>query len=209
MRYFLTDLLKKNKISIAGAAHTIDISPDARNALKKCTISITGEGNTLIIEKGARISHAIIRLRGSGSRIHIGKNVHFRKGKIYTVGSKAEISLGDDTSVEGAYLLCDKGRKIAIGEDCMLSTDIMIRTGDKHPLYSQESGLLLNEPVNVVIDKHVWIGRSAMILKGAHIKSGCVVGARALVTTVKHEENSVLAGVPAKVVKSDIRWERW
>lgn len=84
----------------------------------------------------------------------------------------------------------------------------MIRTGDKHPIYDLETGKLINEPQDVVLEEYVWIGRDVMILKGAHIKRGSIVGARSLVTRIDHEENSVLAGVPGKVVKRGIRWER-
>ena len=209
MKALVNGLVRRNKISISGNSHTIQISPDARAALKKCTISVKGTNNTLIIEKGARISHAIIRVHGHGSRIHIGKDVYFRKGKIYTIqGEHAEIQIQAKTTVEGAYLLCDPGHKIVIGEDCMLSTDIMIRTGDKHPIYDPATDHLINEARDIVIGNHVWIGRDAMILKGVNIRSGCVIGTRSLVTRVAHEENSILAGVPAKVVKTNIRWER-
>ena len=118
------------------------------------------------------------------------------------------VSIGDKTTVEGAYLLCDGECEIRIGEDCMFSTDIMIRTGDTHRIYDHDSGSCINKPQSVTVDDHVWIARDVMVLKGSRINKGSIVGAKSLVTKLDHQENSVLAGVPAKVVKVNVRWER-
>ena len=168
-----------------------------------------GSNNRLIIGEGTRISHTNIRLKGSGQTLIIGCNVHYRKGKIYIcTGKNGKVSIGNKTTVEGAYLLCDGECEIKIGEDCMLSTDIMIRTGDKHPIYDRNSGNCINTPKSVTIEDRVWIARDVMILKGSKIYEGSIVGAKSLVTKLDHQENSVLAGVPVKVVKDNVRWER-
>ena len=176
--------------------------------MKKVKISVRGNNNKLIIEDGAEITNTLIRIRGNNNSIHIGKNSFYRSGKIYTMfGEEAHIHIAENTSVQGAYLLCDSGKSILIGKDCMLATDIMIRTGDKHPIYDIESNKLINEPKSIVLGDHVWVARGATILKGVNIKDGCIVGAKSLVTPVIHTENSILAGMPAKVVKTGIRWE--
>ncbi len=101
--------------------------------MKKTTIKVSGEGNRLVIAKGATITNCEIRLSGKNNKIYIGENVRFRSGKIYLKDTENEtISIGADTTVEGAYLLVDEAASIKIGKDCMLSTDIIIRVGDKH-----------------------------------------------------------------------------
>ncbi len=52
----------------------------------------------------------------------------------------------------------------------------------------------------VVIDDDVWIGANAVILPGVHIGSHCVVAAGAVVTK-DVPPHSLVAGVPAKVIK--------
>ena len=60
---------------------------------------------------------------------------------------------------------------------------------------------------DVIIGKHVWIGRNASVHKGAVIPDGCVVGANSFVTHKFEEQNTIIAGTPAKVIKRNIRWE--
>ena len=52
----------------------------------------------------------------------------------------------------------------------------------------------------VVIDDDVWIGANAVILPGVHIGNHCVVAAGAVVTK-DVPPHSLVAGVPAKVIK--------
>ncbi len=208
-KHFFRNIVRQNQVTVRGSDNVVDIDDSVWRSMKKCKITVAGNNNRLIIGKNTRISHTAIRLKGNNNTIVIGQNVHYRKGKIYTcIGENETISIGDDTTVEGAYLLCDHECSITIGNDCMFSTDIMIRTGDKHPLYDLENDDLLNKPQNVTIEDRVWLAREVMVLKGCHIKKGSVAGAKSLVARIRHEENSVLAGVPAKVVKTGIRWER-
>ena len=41
-----------------------------------------------------------------------------------------------------------------------------------------------------------------------HAQKNSVVGQKSLVTRVFEEENVILAGVPAKIIKRDISWDR-
>ena len=52
----------------------------------------------------------------------------------------------------------------------------------------------------VIIDDDVWIGANAVILPGVHIGNHCVVAAGAVVTK-DVPPHSLVAGVPAKVIK--------
>lgn len=53
---------------------------------------------------------------------------------------------------------------------------------------------------DIVIEDDVWIGTRAIILSGVHIGKGAIVAAGAVVTS-DIPEYSIVAGVPAKVVK--------
>lgn len=54
--------------------------------------------------------------------------------------------------------------------------------------------------LNPVIENDVWIGRNAIILPGVKIKTGCIVGAGAVVAK-DTEAFSIVGGVPAKLIK--------
>ena len=51
----------------------------------------------------------------------------------------------------------------------------------------------------------MWIAQNVTILKGSHISKDSVVGCGAIVSN-SFEPNSLIAGVPAKVVKTGITW---
>lgn len=53
----------------------------------------------------------------------------------------------------------------------------------------------------IVVGNNVYIGEETMILPGAHIGNNCVIGARSVVTK-DIPDNSVAAGVPARVIKT-------
>jgi acetyltransferase-like isoleucine patch superfamily enzyme len=54
----------------------------------------------------------------------------------------------------------------------------------------------------IKIDNNVWIGAQCTILKGANIGAGCIVAANSVVLSGDYPDNSLIAGNPAKVVKS-------
>jgi len=57
----------------------------------------------------------------------------------------------------------------------------------------------------IIIGDHVWIGMNVTVLKGVTIGDGAVVAAGSMVTK-DVPPHSLVAGVPAKVVKTDVEW---
>lgn len=58
------------------------------------------------------------------------------------------------------------------------------------------------ESAPIIIGDNVWIGANTTILKGVEIGSGCVIAAHSVVTAGVYPANSLIAGVPAKVIKA-------
>lgn len=54
----------------------------------------------------------------------------------------------------------------------------------------------------IEIGDNVWVGANVSILKGAKIGNGCVIATGAVVLKGEYPEKSILAGNPAKVVKT-------
>lgn len=204
---FFLNLLRKNKFYTKRSLFYIAKCTERR--LKKVTIKISGENNTLRIGKNCRIQNCEIRLKGRNNTILIGDHVVFKSGKIYLAGGEGqEITIGNGTTVEGAYLLSDENASITIGEDCMLATDILIRTGDKHSIVELETGKRVNYSESIMLGKHVWLGRSVQLLKGASLPDNTIVGAGSLVNKKFTDNYTVVAGVPSKVVKHNVNWLR-
>ena len=97
--------------------------------------------------------------------------------------------------------------KILIGNDCMFSYGINIRNTDSHPIYNS-NGELINKGKEIIIKDKVWVGMGATILKGCTIEEGCIIGAQSLVTKSIAVKNCIATGVPARIVRENITWER-
>ncbi len=93
-----------------------------------------------------------------------------------------------------------------IGALCMFSYGITLRNHDSHRIIDPSSGRVLNPPKDVILGRHVWIAQNATILKGCHIGDNSVIGFGSIVTK-SCPPGSVMAGVPAKIVKEDINWD--
>ena len=117
------------------------------------------------------------------------------------------VKIGQNTSMINKAFLCSKGGKIILGKDCMLASDVTIRDNDAHDIINK-SGEITNHPQQVIIGDHVWIGMRAIILKNSEIGSDCIIGAGSVVVKKFPENNLMIAGNPAKVVKKDINWIR-
>lgn len=89
--------------------------------------------------------------------------------------------------------------KVTIGDWCMIGPNVLITTVN-HPLSPKGRRERLGVARPVVIGDDVWIGGNAVILPGITIGNNVVVAAGAVVT---HDvpSNSVVAGVPARVIK--------
>ena len=89
---------------------------------------------------------------------------------------------------------------IELGNDCAISDNVTISDSDSHSI----NGNKVTSPI--IIKDHVWIGKNAIILKGVTIGEGAVVAAGSVVTK-DVPPNSLVGGVPAKVIKEHIEWK--
>ena len=95
--------------------------------------------------------------------------------------------------------------KISIGKRCLFSSEIVIRTGDSHSI-TNLIGDRINKSMDVSISDHVWIGQKVTVLKGSEIGKDSVIGTGSIITGKKFDKNSVIAGIPGRVIKSGITW---
>ena len=145
----------------------------------------------------------------NNSKIIINSHNQYKKMKIYA-GSNNTVEIGNNTTAEDVIisLQYEQGQKVTIGKNCMLSYGIFIRTYDGHTIYDTTTKQAINPPQDVKIGNHVWIASDCKILKGSIIPSNCVVGTSSIVTKAFDEQNCIIAGNPARVVKQNINWDR-
>ena len=61
--------------------------------------------------------------------------------------------------------------------------------------------------IPITIGNKIWIGCNVTILKGTIIGHGCVIGANSLLSKHYTEDNRLIAGNPASVLKEIKGWE--
>lgn len=170
-------------------------------------IKIINHGSDNFIEfgEGCRLSRCKIQIFGNGNRIKIEQDCVCRDMDIWLSDGGA-IEIGHNTHFVGKiHIACTEGKAVKIGERCLFSSDIVIRTGDSHSILDGK-GQRINPASDVSVDDHVWVGQQVVLLKGAEIGEESIIGANSLVTGKKFGNRVVLAGNPAKVIKENVMW---
>ena len=157
----------------------------------------------------------------SGATLKIGNHVKIKSSFlsnlvglysrtiIVTRAPGAVIEIGDNVGISGATIYARKG--IYIGDNTCVGGNCKILDNDFHPIDAEERLRLLNDvhggdaadliPTREIhIGKNCFLGCNSIILKGTVLGDGCVVGAGAVVSG-KFEDNCVIAGNPARVIK--------
>ena len=110
--------------------------------------------------------------------------------------------LGKNVSLHRwSYLSADGG--LVIGDDVAIGHGTTILTTEH--TFKNKSIPIKYQPIEkipVKIGSNVWIGCNVTVLAGVTIGSRSVVGAGAVVTKSFPEGSVILAGVPARVIKS-------
>jgi acetyltransferase-like isoleucine patch superfamily enzyme len=178
--------------------------------LKKVNILCKGKNNEVVIGKNTRLKNVKIEVTGNNNTITIGENVAFYEAGTFLIsGDNCHITIGNKVTVGSASFHAGEGNtNISVGEDCMLSRDIKFATSDFHSIIDITTNTRINKAADVFVGNHVWIGNSVIMYKGSHVSDNSVVGIKAFVNKKFMEPNSLLAGQPAKIVKTDITWSR-
>ena len=126
------------------------------------------------------------------------------KGGCLKLSNGAVMECGDRVTFNAnTKVLCV--HKIIIGENVRIGWDATLKDGDGHAI-CDETGNRFNIDRPIIIGNNVWVGSEAALLKGTGIPNNSVVGFRALVTKKFEQDNVIIAGSPAKIVKENIKW---
>jgi len=119
-----------------------------------------------------------------------------------------KIIIGDNVTI---HTDCHIGciNKIEIHNNVLIASRVYITDHfhgkiEKVDLENTPSLRPLSEKGIVVIEENVWIGEGVCILPGVTIGKNSIIGANAVVTK-SFEENSVIAGIPAKLIRKLIQ----
>jgi len=167
-----------------------------------------GGRNKLFIGSNCHLGKIEFDILGKNNQIIIGDNVHIKKAHFRHKGNNQHIRIGNNCRLNGVYFLCESGCNIDVGDDCLFSYQISIRTTDAHKIIDMESDQVINSPRTISIGNHVWIGTDVIVTKGVTIADDVVIGQRALVNKDILQSHTVAAGVPAKIIRTGTTWKR-
>lgn len=111
------------------------------------------------------------------------------------------VTVGDYTYIAPEVFFVDdlKGGLIEVGNYASIAP-LAVLVASSHPNFSPVRKLVGSKRAKVVIEDGAWIGSHAVVLPGVRIGKCSVVGAGAIVTK-NVPPYTVVAGVPAKVVR--------
>ena len=149
---------------------------------------------------------------GGSNNIQIGKNTTIQSSCILGcwVNYAGEtfypsIIIGDNCNI-GEHTHITSINKITIGNGLLTGRYVYIGDNSHGGLSLEEADIppikrKLQSKGDVVIGDNVWIGDKATILAGVHIGDNVIVAANSVVTK-DVPSNTMVAGVPAKIIKT-------
>jgi acetyltransferase-like isoleucine patch superfamily enzyme len=193
----IRDYGKNNKI----------ISETVKERVKNCNIIIKGDNHVIKIGKNAKLIDLTIKIEGNRNLISIGAWSRV-KGVITLGGENQSIVIGKDCHLGDVDLNAQENTSITIGDDALISYDVSIRTTDSHSIIDRKTGQRINHAESVHIGKHVWLGTQVLVSKGVTIADNVIVGAKSLVVKSITESYVAVGGVPAKIIKRDVDFDK-
>ncbi|EOG7683524.1 DapH/DapD/GlmU-related protein [Vibrio cholerae] len=146
------------------------------------TMNGIGKHSIVLGDNVSIYSHCVLKVSGTytllGESIIIGCGVGI--GDFSHIGGAGGISIGDGTII-GPYFSAHPENHIFNNLDVPIKEQGLTRRG-------------------ISIGKDCWIGAKVTILDGASIGNGCIIAAGAVVRG-EFPDNSIIAGVPAKVIR--------
>lgn len=159
-----------------------------------------------------------------GSRVQLGDYVHLNAlgtngiilGDNVSIGAFSRLVVSTTYNDIGKHIII--GSRVGIGEfaylggaggleigcDCIIGQYLSCHPENHN--YTDSNQLIRLQGVSrkgIKIGKNCWIGSKVTILDGVEIGDNCVIAAGAVITK-SMPSNSVIGGVPAKIIKSTV-----
>lgn len=153
---------------------------------------------------GVRVGRGIEWPLGNLRNLQLGENVSLgMRGWFYLPlnNRQARIQIGSGTAIGNNFVITAND-SIKIGSDCLLSYRVTVMDHSHAAGWGVKpvtSGLTAGKAVE--IGDRCFIGCNTVIMPGVWLGANCIVGANSVVTE-SFVEGSVVAGVPAKLLRN-------
>lgn len=142
-------------------------------------------------------------------RISIGKKTRIFPGiRMEAIGS-GEICIGDNCAIEQNVHIISQNQVLHIGSNTTISANVFISNIDHE--YRDISKSAMAQPLiekETFVGEGCFIGYGSSILPGTVLGNHCIVGSNAVLKG-RYPDNSVIVGVPGKVVKEYVGDNKW
>lgn len=148
----------------------------------------------------------IVILMGLDSKLHINGDFLIGNGVQISLSPSSILIIGGKDKESDSGITCDTlimvKKRIEIGKDFLCAWNVFISDSDWHQIGTQRS------QNDVLLGDHVWVANSCSILKGSQIGNNSIIASHSKVINKQFNDNTMIAGTPANVVKSSITWAR-
>ncbi|MCM1265391.1 MAG: acyltransferase [Candidatus Gastranaerophilales bacterium] len=183
------------------------------------TIQFKGTNSTVEIyepycfKKRFIFNRSKIKINGDNNHIVIGPTKErINSLKVINMKNNNKLFIGENFFQTGEFIIDYtnlSNMKVSIGDNCMFGQNISFMLGDWHKILNKDTKECLNKSHRgITIGNKVWIARNVTVLKDVTIPDNTIVGYGSLVTKSFSENNTILAGIPAKTVKKNISWSK-
>ena len=178
-----------------------DIHPSAKIKLDAPIIYGEQTVKGLRLPTCLRMTENTSLIVNKGPLTRYGNNEYLlRYGAYIEIINGGKLTFGQGAANVGLTIMCAK--EITIGNDVRIGRNVSIRD------YNGSHVIINDTYVNhapVIIEDHVWLCTGSTILPGVKVGKGSVVAANSTVTC-DVPPHSLVAGSPAKVIKTNIEW---
>lgn len=142
----------------------------------------------------------VLKISRNGKIIFKGK-AQICEGCLLRVDN-GKVLFGDEFSINSNSIIW-ANKSIVFGKGVVIGYDTYIRDSDGHFLIVD--GVRKENTASIIVQDHVWIGAFAKIGKGSSIGNNAVVAMNSVVTGIV-PQNSIVGGIPAKVIREGTNW---
>ena len=224
--------IKNCKVIFKGANSTLKIS-DGFKAYGNGTVIIIEDSCEVTLGKFFHIGKESTLFFRSGCKVSIGENASL--GNHINIYCRGTIEIGanfcmreySELRVHGKLVFdswvylqhhvtmyAPKYSELNIGKDTVFSWYTKVFSGSGHSTYDTHHKIKLEEFVSrgsenkcLAIGNHVWVGSGSVIHNEVSIGDNCIIVSGTIIYSGHFQNNSMIAGNPAKVTAKNIDWD--